>query len=408
MFLILGCGFAFFVLSFNFYIMFLTIVVFIIVLSIIVLVHELGHFSTARKFGARVYEFGLGLPPRVFGVRKINGKFKMVWGRKEPEDGPTVYSLNLIPVGGFVKIKGENGEEGNDLDSFSSKPIWQRSIMISAGVIMNVVLCAILLMFGFGIGMPAVVDESDSRAIISDKSIQIISVLPETNAKLAGIEVGDIIKGIDDKKFDSIVDINDYLDVNKGSQLRVSIDRKGEEMEKVIEVGKYTFNGEEFDGFGVSLIETAIVRYPWYLAIWKGMVATYVWLVTIVVAFATIIKNLVIGAPTGVEVAGPVGIAVLTGQAAKLGFVYILQFIALLSLNLAIINILPLPALDGGRLLFLAIEKVRGKPVKQEWENVIHNVGFLLLMGLVVLVTFGDIMKYGGGAWESIKGLFGL
>ena len=158
----------------------------------------------------------------------------------------------------------------------------------------------------------------------------------------------------------------------------------------------------------MGLVETAIVKYPWYLAIYKGVIATFIWMWAIIVAFATVIKNLIVGVPTGVEVAGPVGIAVLTGQAAKMGIIYLLQFTALLSLNLAIINILPFPALDGGRLFFLILEKIRGKAVKQEWENVIHNVGFLFLMGLVLLVTFGDVIKYGGGVFGAIKHLFGF
>ena len=156
------------------------------------------------------------------------------------------------------------------------------------------------------------------------------------------------------------------------------------------------------------MIETAIVRYPWYLAIYKGVIATFVWMGAIIIAFATVIKNLVLGVPTGVEVAGPVGIAVLTGQAAKMGIIYLLQFTALLSLNLAIINILPFPALDGGRLLFLILEKIRGRAVKQEWENLVHNLGFIILMGLVLLVTFGDVIKYGGGLFGTIKHLFGF
>lgn len=387
-----------------------TIIIFFLVLSVIVLIHELGHFSVARYFGVRVDEFGLGLPPRIFGIRKIAGKFKFVWGKQEVDkDSPTVYSLNLIPVGGFVKIKGEGGEEVDALDSFAHKPIWQRSAIIVAGVMMNVILCMVLLSFGFGVGMPAALDENiSSQAVVSNKSIQVVQLLPDGQAKIAGITAGDVITKIDGQEFSTISAINTFLSTQAGKTLNFEVIRGGEKITKTITIGKYSFDGREIVGIGVGLVETATVRYPWYLAIYKGVVATFVWMGAIITAFAMVIKNLIVGVPTGVEVAGPVGIAVLTGQAAKMGFIYLLQFTALLSLNLAIINILPFPALDGGRLFFLILEKIRGKVVKPEWENLAHNLGFMLLMGLVLLVTFGDIVKYGGGMVGAIKGWLGF
>lgn len=387
-----------------------TIIVFLLVLSVIVFIHEMGHFVSARKMGVRVEEFGLGIPPRMFGVKKVDGKFKMVWGKGElDKDSPTVYSLNWFPVGGFVKIKGESGEDAQSEDSFAHKPVWQRSVMISAGVIMNVVLCMVLLSIGFGFGMPAAVDTDISdKAIVNNRSIQIIQLLPEGQAKLAGIEAGDVIAKVGGQEFTTTLELNGFLADKLDQEVVFEIKRGGETIEKNITIGKYSFEGKESVGIGVALIETAIVKYPWYLAIYKGITATFIWMSAIVVAFATVIKNLIVGAPTGVEVAGPVGIAVLTGQAARMGIIYLLQFTALLSLNLAIINILPFPALDGGRLFFLILEKIRGRAVKQEWENVIHNVGFLFLMGLVLLVTFGDIIKYGGGVFGAIKHLFGF
>ncbi|NCN07305.1 RIP metalloprotease RseP [Candidatus Falkowbacteria bacterium] len=387
-----------------------TIIIFLLVLSVIVFVHEMGHFVSARKMGVRVEEFGLGIPPRMFGVKKVDGKFKMVWGKGElDKDSPTVYSLNWFPVGGFVKIKGESGEDAQSEDSFAYKPVWQRSVMISAGVIMNVVLCMVLLSIGFGFGMPAAVDNNISdKAIVSNKSIQVIQLLPDGQAKLAGIEAGDVIAKVGGQEFTTTLELNGFLADKLDQEVVFEIKRGGEIIQKNITIGKYSFEGKESVGIGVGLVETAIVKYPWYLAIYKGVIATFIWMWAIIVAFATVIKNLIVGVPTGVEVAGPVGIAVLTGQAAKMGIIYLLQFTALLSLNLAIINILPFPALDGGRLFFLILEKIRGKAVKQEWENVIHNVGFLFLMGLVLLVTFGDVIKYGGGVFGAIKHLFGF
>jgi len=379
--------------------MLITIIAFVAILSIIVFVHELGHFSTARFFGAKVEEFGLGLPPRIFGVKKEDNKFKVVGPKHEDPEGQTIYSVNWIPIGGFVKIRGENGEDPDDPKSFANKKIWQRVIMISAGVIMNFVLCAVILIIGFMVGIPAVVEGDTNGAIVSEPTIQIVEIVENTVAADAGIVVGDIILSVDSVEYSSSEELHDYLVSKLDSNIILDLKRGDEIISKDLLVSQYS---EDNIGIGVGLVETALVRYPWYLAIWQGIRASFIWLVAIVLAFATIIKNLIIGVPTGVEVAGPVGIAVLTGQATKMGIIYLMQFTALLSLNLAIINILPFPALDGGRLVFLLVEKIRGKAVQQKWENLVHNIGFILLMTLVVFVTYKDVVKYGGKIWGVI------
>lgn len=381
-----------------------TIIVFIVVLSVLVFAHEFGHFWTARKFGAKVEEFGFGLPPRVFGVRKDNGKWQIVGAKDRNEGGPTVYSINWIPVGGFVKIKGEDGEDKNNPESFSSKPIWQRLIMISSGVVMNLVLCALLLIVGFGVGLPSVISDDASGQIVSDARIQVWEVFDGLPAQEAGIQSGDIILSIDNHQFSSLEELNDYLSTKQDQDVFFKLKRGNEEILQEIGVVDY----QDAVGIGVSTIQTGIVRYPWYLAIWQGIKMTGIWLVTLIMAFAMLIKNFIIGAPIGVEVAGPVGIAVMTGQFARMGFVYILQFTALLSLNLAIINFVPFPALDGGRVLFLFIEKIRGRAMRPQIENVMNNIGFLLLMLLILVITFKDVITYGGGVWQAIKNLVGL
>ena len=386
--------------------MLLYIIAFLVVLSVLVFAHELGHFWTARKFGAKVEEFGFGLPPRIFGIRKIDGKWQYVRGQAEIEEtSPIVYSLNWIPVGGFVKIKGENGSDEQDQDSFAAKPIWQRAIMLAAGVVMNVILCIVLLSIGFGLGLPAVLDEEidNGGKIISNQTLQVLEVLPDLPAQDKGLQIGDTILEVDGQPFVAIGAVKEYFQNKAGQEVTLKLRRHGEEIEETLTVVEY----QEVVGIGVALVETAIVKYPWYSAIWQGIKTTYLLTITITVALYNIIKNLIIGAPVGVEVAGPVGIAVLTGQMTKMGFIYLLQFTALLSLNLAIINILPFPALDGGRLLFLAIEKIRGKAIKPQWENLANNVGFILLMLLVLFFTIKDVSKYGQGIWGAISGLFG-
>lgn len=375
--------------------MFLTIIAFIIVLSVLVFAHELGHFMTARKFGAKCEEFGFGYPPRAFGVyKKQNKQWQTVVGNKEVKDAvSTVYSINWIPLGGFVKIKGENGDEAKDADSFAAKPIWQRAIMLSAGVVMNVVLAAIILSAGMMVGIPQVLDGVKPQAQISNQQIQVIQVLPDTPAAKAGVKMGDIIISVDGQKFVKDQELIDYVDAHNNEELNYRLLSRGQEVEKQIfpELMEETNKG----GIGIAIAEIGKVKYPWYVAIFEGVKVTFLLLWAIILGFFGIFKSLFTGNGAGVEISGPVGIATLTGQMMDMGFVYLMQFTAILSLNLAILNFLPIPALDGGRVLFLIIEKIKGKPVKQETEALIHNIGFILLMLLVIAVTFKDVANMG-------------
>ncbi len=390
-----------------------TIIIFLLILSLLVFVHELGHFLTARKFGIRVDEFGFGLPPRVFGFQKMPGenggksRWRIVSPKYQPkENEPMVWSLNWILIGGFVKIKGENGESANDPNSFGHKKIWQRILVIVAGVVMNVVLCMVLLSIGFMIGLPVSLDMAKKGVIISEPKIQIVNVLEGRPAQVSGLKPGDEIISIDDKKIVALEEVKSALDGKGGKTVNIKIKRAGQELDKQVNLGGEVNN----PSLGVALTDSAIARFPWYLAIWYGIKMTFVWLATILSVLWSLIVALFTGKSMGMsaEISGPIGIAALTGQATKMGFTYLLQFAALLSLNLAIINILPFPALDGGRVVFLIAEKLRGKAVKQQWENMAHNIGFLLLMLLIVIVTFRDLMKYGGRILGALKSLIGL
>lgn len=357
--------------------MLLTVLVFIIVLGILVLVHEAGHFVTAKKLGMKVEEFGIGFPPRI-------------WSKKG-KDGVT-YSVNWVPLGGYVKIKGEDGENRDDPDSFASKKAWKRAIVLTAGVAMNFLLCAVLLSIGFGLGLPQAVDqESIDQGLVRDYKIMVVSVLDDHPAQAAEIELGDVLLAVDGQELQGVSSLNDYTADKIGQTVTYTISRGGEPLDKEIEIVKIE-SGQ--GGIGIGLVETGIISYPVHKAVWNGFKLTGYLTKEITLAFYNIFKNLIIGQPVGVQVSGPVGIAVLTGQVARLGFIYILQFTALLSLNLAIINFIPFPALDGGRLLFLGIEKIRRKPVSQKVEGIIHTLGFAILMLIIVIVTFQDVLRY--------------
>ncbi|MCU0680424.1 MAG: RIP metalloprotease RseP [Planctomycetes bacterium] len=368
-----------------------TVIVFLIVLSVLVFAHELGHFWTARKLGVKAEEFGFGFPPRIFGFYKDkNGKWKKVWGRKEVLDAQdTIYSVNAIPLGGFVKIKGENGDGKEDKDSFAHKKIWQRALILAAGVLMNIVLAIVLFSWAFMVNSPRPLDGVSSKLNISDHQVKIFQVLPNTPAQKANLQSADVLKKINGQEIVTLKDLYKSLEGQAGKEISIQIKRGVEEKEIKITP---TFNpSTNSTVIGTSVVEVGVVSYPWYLAIWEGIKTTGIVLWSILYGFVLLFKALFTGAGASLSLAGPIGIADLTGQAARLGLVYLLNFTALLSLNLAVLNILPLPALDGGRILFLLIEKIKGKPVKKETEAIIHNIGFLLLMLLVLFVTFKDV-----------------
>ncbi len=374
--------------------MFTTIIIFVLVLSLLVFVHEFGHFFSARRFGVKTEEFGFGFPPRIFGVYKDkNGKWKKVWGNKKVEDNSdTIYSINGILVGGFVKIKGEDGENKDNRDSFSSKKIWKRAIMLSSGVLMNIVLASVLISIGLMIGLPRYLDDNKLPAAVTVKNEQvlIIEVMEGSPAALAGFQVSDTIVSINDTKIKTGEEVVGII-ASSTEEVSVIVNRSGEDKE--IKVTPEIKSENNTKTIGIAFLDSATVRYPWYLAIWEGIKMTGQLLWAIIYSLFDLVRNLIVGSNVAVEVAGPVGIANLTGQMFRLGLIYLIQFTALLSLNLAIINILPFPALDGGRLLFLLIEKIKGKPIKQEVEAIFNNIGFLLLMALIIWVTLKDIIK---------------
>lgn len=365
-----------------------TILIFTAVLSLLVFAHEFGHFITAKRAGIRVEEFGFGFPPRVGGIKK----------------GDTIYSINWIPLGGFVKIKGESGEYSRDKDSFANKGAWTRGLILTAGVLMNVVLAWFLLSVGYVFGMPQVVEDASPYARVMDQKVQIVQVLDGSPAERAGLETGDAIVSVGGMAITTPDDIKAYTETKEGQPVAVTIRRKAETLEKQVVPALIKETGHP--GLGVALVKTGLVAYPFWLAPVQGAIATYAFGQEIVGAFLGLFRDLFAQQKVSVEFSGPVGIAVITSEVAKLGFRYLLQFTALLSLNLAIINILPFPALDGGRVLFLVIETIRGKAVGRRIEAAAHNIGFALLMLLVLFVTFHDVAKYGGRFWEGLSRFF--
>ncbi|MEA1963034.1 MAG: RIP metalloprotease RseP [Patescibacteria group bacterium] len=372
--------------------MFITIIIFIAVLSLLVFAHEMGHFWVARRFGLKPKEFGFGMPPRAFGIYKDkDGKWKKTHGSKEVTDASdTIYSINWLPLGGFVAL-GEDDAATDDPNHFHNKPAWQRFLILVSGVSMNVVLAAVLISFGLMIGLPQTIDEADDAAKITDRKIQIVEVLPGSIAAEAGIEANDIILGIDNNNLRDSEELQNYADDNVNNEIVYNIKRGQEELDfsLIPEIRKDTNQA----GIGIGIVDVGIVKYSFFQAIWNGIKTTLFLTWYIIIAFYELIKGLITGQGLSVELGGPVRIAQITGDAARMGLPYLINFAALLSINLAIINILPFPALDGGRILFIFLEKIIGRPVKKELEGAIHYIGFILLMILIVLITYKDIAR---------------
>lgn len=352
----------------------MAIVAFIIVLALLILAHEVGHFVVAKLSGVRIHEFGLGFPPRLLSVRR----------------GDTRYSFNLIPLGGFVRMK-EYPEEGErNGDSFQEKKFLPRLGIIVAGAAMNVILAGIIIIVGYMAGFPQAVSSDLPHAQVTNRQMHVASVLPDGPALKAGLEPGDELLSANGLPILSTDSFISFLQSQEGES--VLLERlRGEEV-AVVEVFPTQIAELESYGIGAGLIQTATVKYPPHWAVVRGIEATGDLLREYTLAFAGIISSLVRLEGAGVEVSGPVGIAMLTGQAVRLGLGYVLYFAAILSVNLAIINLIPFPALDGGRAILLIIEKLRRKALGEHTEALIHNAGFVILIFLVLAVTIKDLL----------------
>ena len=366
-----------------------TIIIFVLVLGLLVFVHELGHFLMARKVGMKVEEFGIGFPPRLWSYQR----------------GETRYSLNLIPLGGFVKIAGENGEEKDDPRSFINKKIWQIALVLIAGVSMNVFLAYFIMIYAFTSGLPHIIEgDLPARARIADQHVQILEIAADSPAAEAGLIPGDVLLAIDDQELVDDEFLQSYIKEKDGAEVSLTYVRN--KQQRNIEMTPRLISAADYPVLGVVVAKTALVSYPWYISIWEALKNTFFLLWNILSLFGVLLYNLISRGTLSVDFSGPLGIAVMTGQVVDLGFSYLMRFVAILSLNLAIINIIPFPALDGGKLLFLLIEKLKGSPVNQKYENLIHNFGFMFLMLLIVFITYRDVLKFGGKIVGAFKQYF--
>ena len=349
-----------------------SILVFIIFLSILILVHECGHFFVAKRAGVWVEEFGFGLPPRIFG-KKI---------------GETIYSVNLFPFGGFVKLHGENmGEKVTKSDrAFSNKSKKARAGIIVAGVIMNFLLAIGVFAISYSFtGVPKQMG-----------NVKIVEVREDSPAAESGLMAEDIVRELDANKITTNDELLKLLDENKGQEVVLKIEREGEV--GLLET-KTTLLAEPPEGEGVlgavivdsEMYLPSILLRPFY-GIYYGFQEAIFWGGMVLTGFVSIIRDLSGGAlPEGV--AGPAGIFVITSEVAKIGILPLLNWMGIISVNLAILNIFPFPALDGGRLLFIILEKLFGRKVLPKAENWLNLISMGLLITFLLAITFREVRQ---------------
>lgn len=378
--------------------MIITIIIFIAVLSLLVFVHELGHFIMAKRSGMGVHEFGFGFPPRVVGIQKQNGKWRVVWGRKQLSDDETVYSINAIPLGGFVKIMGEDNDEAKDPRSFTNKSFGRRFLTLAAGVLMNVLAAWVILSIGFMIGLPFPVNQlSDvpKGGTYEDKQVLIGQIKPGSPAETAGLAANDVIVSVDSQLITDITSLQEYISAKQGEKINFQVQRLNEVKDIPVDVSTERDPSQGLVGIGLGYY--GILRFDPITSLYQGGKSTAFLLKSIFTGLYDVFTT-----KEGVKaIGGPIKIAQFTGQVVDLGWIHLLQFTAFLSLNLAILNSLPVPALDGGRMMFLIIEKLRGRPNNQKFEQYANAIGFMALLLLMFVISVRDISQF-----ESIKNLF--
>ncbi len=361
----------------------MSIIIFLAVLFVLVLVHEWGHYITAKLTGMRVDEFGIGFPPKLFGIKK----------------GETEYTFNALPIGGFVKIYGEDAEavvENTDYSrSFAGKNRWAQALVLVAGVTMNVLFAWFLFSGAFMWGVERAVDEGSASP---DARLIVTEVLPEGPAADAALPQGVFITAVT-RGSESLTTLtpssfSEFVSRDSDEPVQIAYARGSELfLANVAPESGIIESDPERPAIGIALTLVDHVQYSFIAAVKAGFLHTINSTVAITVGIFDLLRDAILGQADFSQVAGPVGIVGLVGEASAFGFSALLMFTAFISLNLAVINLLPFPALDGGRLLFVGIEAITRRPIPARATQILNTVGFFLLIGLMIVVTWNDIAR---------------
>lgn len=361
----------------------MSVILFIIILAVLVFVHELGHFLVAKRSGIKVSEFGIGFPPKI-------------WSKQH---GETLYTINAIPFGGFVKIMGEDAVENPTEEdrerSMVAKPKYIQVAVLAAGVFFNLLFAWFLISVGFMIGQPTGVDYTGPGQVINP-ALVITMIAPESPALAGGLQPGDVIVGVESgkNKIDEVTaeNISKFINAYGRDGIQFQVTRGDTPVALQPIVAKEGIVTDKL-AVGISMDMIGTLRLGPIDAFWMGLVKTYDSFVGTAKGLLSFLGKSIQGNGSLSEVTGPVGIVGVVGQVSELGFVYLLMFTALISINLAVINLFPFPALDGGRILFVIIEAIIRKPIPAKFANYANGIGFSLLIFLMLVVTAHDIWK---------------
>jgi len=372
----------------------MSVIIFLLVLSLLILIHEFGHFITAKERGVKVFEFALGFPPTLY-KKTIRG---------------TQYVLNALPFGGYVRLLGENGEddvpngseykeeEFSGQENFSKKSAITKTYILAAGVAMNMLLAWILLSVCLMFGYPSETSSlkaSDAKYVTHASSI-ITYVEPGSPAEAAGLKPSDTLLQIEDstrnETLESAAELGKFIRASDDKEITLTVLRGKERLILTIPTVLGIDGVEENTrAIGVMTTDVSTVRYPVYIALYEGARWTVNATTQTITGLAGLLTDALRGKGDLSHISGPVGIVNLVGDAYSIGFLYLLSFTAIISINLAIVNLLPIPALDGGRILFVWIETLKGSPITMKTQLVANGIGFALLILLMLFITANDI-----------------
>lgn len=355
-----------------------TILIFILILFVVVIGHEFGHFIVARWCGVKVEEFGFGLPPKLFGYK--------------PKNSDTEYTFNLIPLGGFVRLFGEEGEFKKDPRSFASKTKLQKIAILAAGVTMNIIIAIIVFTIVGMMGSIAFVPDNETDRV-KDPAVYIVSVAPNSPASEQEINLGDKIISINGNSINNTEALINIINTNKGEEVDIVVERAGEEISKTILARENPPEGQGAMGIGFSLGGLLRLNFgeAFISAITRIGLIFYLTLNTLWQMFIGLFIETQL--PAGASFTGPIGIVREVGNAQAMGISYLLMITGMISTSLAFFNILPIPALDGGRIFFILIETIKRSPINKDLESKLHLTGYLILIGLTLFITFRDIIN---------------
>ncbi len=361
----------------------MTIILFLIILAVLIFVHELGHFSTAKFFKIRVDEFAIGFPPKIFSWKK----------------GETKYSLNAIPAGGYVKIFGENPDEDSLMGpdskrSFVNAKWWKQIIILLSGIFMNLIFAWILISISLNIGIILPIEDK-YRDEAKDVSVFITSIVKDSPSDKVGLMEGDKIIEIQTEKIEEVLPTAENIQkiiADSLGKIYLKYEREGITKTAVLTAINGLIDGRK--AVGISMGEIGTIKFGFPRSLYEGLKLTAIETKEITVGIYTFIYELLSG-QNGMlaNIAGPVGIAGLVGEASSKGISYLFGFVAMISINLAMLNLIPFPAFDGGRVLFVLIETIIQRKIKPAILNWTNLIGFGLIIILMIFITYKDILR---------------